>query len=156
MNHSLQVKNKSKLLCRCIKSTQKRMLYRLKSFFTNGIKNALDFGNSSKIQKYERTHFATFFLKTVLMIVPAIVLGHYIDEYMDHLHKHRKLGEKAMTYILAQTMLSIIVVYILYRMFRHYADEFQTTSAGLFFSALFWGFQTKYIDRIKAEMKLTF
>lgn len=119
-----------------------------------GLQHALDFGKSSKIQRIERTHFVSFLFKVLTMIVPAIILGHYNDEYIRKLQREKVLGDKRYKYILFQTISSIAIIYIIYRIFNSYADEFQTTSAGLFFTALFWSVQTNYVNNIKEELKI--
>lgn len=130
------------------------MLKHISHHIYTGVKNALDFGGSTKIQKIERTHFVSFFLKVLLMIVPAILLGHYTDEYVRKLQDANHFGSEKWKYIVLQTVASIFVVYLIYRLFHPYSDEFQTTSAGLFFSALFWSVQTRYVQNIKDVLSI--
>lgn len=92
-----------------------------------------------------RESFVTLNVKSALLIIPAIILGHYLDEFVN------KLGIENKTYsVTLQTFLNILVIYILHTFMRSYAKEFQMTLAGLFFSALFFGMQTNYISNLKS------
>ena len=82
-------------------------------------------------------------IKSLLLIIPAILIGHYLDEFV----KKIKLSLKKS--ILFQTFLNILVIFILHLINNSYAKEFQTTLAGLFFSALFFAMQTNYIKNLK-------
>lgn len=84
--------------------------------------------------------------KSLLLIVPAILLGHYIDEFV---HKNFGFLNK-FTSVLFQTFLNIFMIYILHKMSRSYTREFQVGLAGLFFSALFFSMQTHYTDNLKS------
>jgi hypothetical protein len=80
-----------------------------------------------------------------LLIVPAIFIGHYLDEIVEKMN----IKDKAHSVIL-QTLLNVLVIYILHRMSQAYTSEFQLTLPGLFFSALFFGMQTNYIRDLKS------
>lgn len=82
-------------------------------------------------------------MKSMVLIVPAIILGHYIDAMVEKL-KLNKYNSVAL-----QTFLNIFIIHVLHRINMNYAKEFQMTLAGLFFSALFFGMQTNYIKNIK-------
>ena len=84
--------------------------------------------------------------KTLAMIIPAIVLGHYIDVFMT---RQSKRFSKRVS-VLVQTLINVSVIYVLHIIDYAYAKEFQTTFAGLFFSGLFFGLQTNYISNIKS------
>ncbi len=91
--------------------------------------------------------FITLNIKSLLLIVPAIVLGHYVDTFVDKLNINSKWIS-----IITQTLLNIFVIFVLYRISQQYTREFQVGLAGLFFSALFFGMQTNYIKNLKAVL----
>lgn len=84
-------------------------------------------------------------IKSMLLIVPAIFIGHYLDEFVEKLNIKSKMKS-----VILQTFLNVLVIYILHRLSRSYTSEFQLTLAGLFFSALFFGMQTNYIRDLKS------
>lgn len=83
-------------------------------------------------------------VKTMMLIVPAIVLGHYMDELVDNMKLKTNLQK-----VVVQTFLNIALIYALHKISRSYTREFQVSLAGLFFSALFFGMQTNYIKNLK-------
>jgi hypothetical protein len=92
-----------------------------------------------------RESFTVLNLKSLLLIVPAIFIGHYLDELVE------KFGIKDKKHSVAlQTFLNIFVIFVLYKINTSYTDEFQLTLPGLFFSALFFGMQTNYIRDLKS------
>lgn len=91
--------------------------------------------------------FMALNVKSMILIIPAIVLGHYLDEIVDRL----KLDKyKSVT---LQTILNIVIIYTLHKINQAYTREFQVSLAGLFFSALFFGMQTNYIKNLKNILK---
>jgi biotin transporter BioY len=80
----------------------------------------------------------------MILIVPAIFMGHYIDELVEKMN----IKDKTMSVTL-QTFVNVLVIYILHKVWLSYTKEFQVSLAGLFFSALFFGMQTNYIRDIK-------
>ncbi len=85
--------------------------------------------------------------KTLAMIIPAVILGHYIDVFVE---KQVKLSKRMS--VLVQTLINVSVIYILHVINYAYTKEFQTTFAGLFFSGLFFGLQTNYISNLKSVL----
>lgn len=83
--------------------------------------------------------------KSMLLIVPAIFIGHYLDEFVEYM----KIKSKKQSVAL-QTFLNVFVIYVLHRVSSSYTKEFQVSLAGLFFSALFFGMQTNYIRDLKS------
>lgn len=83
-------------------------------------------------------------IKSMLLIVPAIVMGHYLDEFV----KRRKF-ENVVHSVALQTFMNIAIIYTLHKVNTSYTKEFQVSLAGLFFSALFFGMQTNYIANLK-------
>lgn len=82
-------------------------------------------------------------VKSMMLIVPAIILGHYLDEGVERL----KLN--TLQSVLVQTFLNVFLIFLLHRISVTYTREFQVSLAGLFFSALFFGMQTNYIKNLK-------
>lgn len=85
--------------------------------------------------------------KTLAMIIPAVILGHYIDVFVKEQVKTSKRVS-----VIIQTLINVTVIYMLHLVSYAYAKEFQTTFAGLFFSGLFFGLQTNYISNIKSVL----
>lgn len=87
--------------------------------------------------------FLVLNIRSMILIVPAIILGHYLDELVERT-KLSKLKSVAL-----QTVLNILIIYMLHKINSAYTREFQVSLGGLFFSALFFGMQTNYIKNIK-------
>ena len=87
--------------------------------------------------------FVTLNMRSMILIVPAIVLGHYLDKLVERL-KISKLNS-----VVIQTFLNILIIYMLHKINAAYTREFQVSLGGLFFSALFFGMQTNYIKNLK-------
>lgn len=85
--------------------------------------------------------------KTLAMIIPAVIMGHYIDVFVN---TQLKLSKRMS--VLLQTFINVSVIYVLHIIDYAYTKEFQTTFAGLFFSGLFFGLQTNYITNIKSVL----
>lgn len=82
--------------------------------------------------------------KSLLLIIPAIFIGHYLDEFVESLKIKSKFHS-----VVFQTLLNILIIYTLHKISSAYTKEFQVSLAGLFFSALFFGMQTNYIRDLK-------
>ena len=99
-----------------------------------------------------RSTFASFALKILFFIVPAVLLGYSTDRGITHLKQEQTLGPTLLSYILAQTLLIIATVYILFVFFTEFMSEFQVTFAGGFFIVLYFGIQLNYIQMIQTYM----
>ncbi len=88
-------------------------------------------------------------VRSFALIIPAIILGHYLDGGVQQLQIRKKLGEAPITYVLLQSFVNIALMYGIHKVNYGLTAEFQMTIAGLFFSALFFAMQTNYIDNIK-------
>jgi hypothetical protein len=104
----------------------------------------LNFGQPDK----KNDPFVRLTAKTLAMIIPAIILGHYIDVFMTR--QSKRISKRAS--VLIQTLINVSVIYVLHIIDYAYTKEFQTTFAGLFFSGLFFGLQTNYIANIKSVL----
>lgn len=83
--------------------------------------------------------------KSLILIIPAIILGHYLDEFVE---KTVVKGEEKKSVII-QTFLNILIIWTLHKLSVSYTREFQVGLGGLFFSALFFGMQTNYTRNLK-------
>lgn len=103
----------------------------------------LNFGKPDK----KNEGFFTMNVKSLMLILPAIILGHYLDETVDGL----KLP--VLNSVILQTFLNIFIIFVIHKINYAYANEFQVTFAGLFFSALFFGLQTNYMKNLKILLR---
>lgn len=92
-----------------------------------------------------REGFFTLNVRSMILILPAIFIGHYLDEFVEKLNIKNKTQSVAL-----QTFFNVLVIYILHKFATAYTREFQVSLAGLFFSALFFGMQTNYIRDLKS------
>jgi hypothetical protein len=88
-------------------------------------------------------------------IVPAVVLGNYVDTTIQTLKENKMFGDYTLYYILLETIINILVLYIILLFLVNYTSEFQVTLAGGFFSVLYFGIQTNYMDMIKKYINNT-
>lgn len=94
-----------------------------------------------------RESFFMLNVRSMILILPAIILGHYLDEFVDRTDLDTKKS------VALQTFLNILIMYLIHKISRTYTQEFQVSLAGLFFSALFFGMQTNYIKNLKILLK---
>jgi uncharacterized membrane protein len=99
-----------------------------------------------------RSSFASFALKILFYILPAVLLGYSTDRFIKILKKEQVLGKNLLFYILTQTFLIIATVYILFVFLVDFMSEFQVTFAGGFFIVLYFGIQLNYIQMIQTYM----
>lgn len=122
------------------------------------IKDAIEFGTLRS-----QNNFFSFTLKIFFYIVPAIILGKVTDVYVEKLEKNKVLGETIFFYILLQTLIIILTMYLILILFSDFTSEFQATLAGSYFIVLYFNIQNNYIDMINKyimllskNLKLTF
>ncbi len=109
------------------------------------IKNGLTFGNEE-----HNTHFVSFFIKCLAFVIPAIVLGIVIDLLVYRLQVQNKCGKHLWTYITLQFLINIILLYMSLKVLNvGYANEFQTTIPGMWFSTILFGVQIKWFKNIE-------
>jgi hypothetical protein len=82
-------------------------------------------------------------------IIPAILLGNFTDNIIYRIKKDKVLGNNIVYYILLQTLIILLTLYIILTVLTSYTNEFQVTIAGGFFSVLYFGIQTNYMYMIK-------
>lgn len=96
-----------------------------------------------------RKDFFSFALKCLFYIIPATILGNYTDLIVTILKNNNELGDYIPYYVLLQTLIIILTLYLTILFLSNYMSEFQVTVAGSFFSVLYFGMQTNYILMIK-------
>lgn len=114
---------------------------------TNDINAGFEFGKQDT-----KKSFLSFSIKIIVLLIPGIILGYYIDKIVKDLFDKERFGKKVIYYICIQTILSIIVLYILSYL-SHYTEEFQNTFAGLYFTAFFFGMQGNYTSYLHTFLK---
>lgn len=93
--------------------------------------------------------FVVMSLKSVALLIPGMILGHYIDRYIHRLEKKEVLGKSMLSYVIVQSIINIVIIFGLHAVYHRYTDEFQRTLPGLYFSGLFFGLQVNYIQNIQ-------
>lgn len=99
-----------------------------------------------------RNDFFSFTLKMILYIIPALLIGHYTDIYINKMKIRKILGEQPMYYIVSQTMFNIIVLYLFILILPRFMSEFQMTISGGYFIFLYFSIQTNYMKMLKKYM----
>lgn len=93
--------------------------------------------------------FVIMSLKSIALLIPGMILGHYIDKYIHQLEKKEVLGKSMLAYVVIQSAINIAIIFGLHYIYHKYTDEFQRTLPGLYFSGLFFGLQVNYIQNIQ-------
>ncbi len=112
------------------------------------------FLNESALNKAEfksEQSLVPFVVKTLLMILPAVILALITDSVM--LSFQTKTGSSAITCVLIQTSILILTMYSLGKGVPSATKEFQTTLAGVFFISLYFGLQENYYSNIQTTFK---
>lgn len=112
------------------------------------IQRATEFGTFRS-----RATFASFTLKCIIYIIPAIILGYYTDVTIKSIKERKVLGENGFYYILLQTFIIISTLYLILLFLYDFTSEFQVTIAGGFFMVLYFGLQINYINMINEFMR---
>jgi Co/Zn/Cd efflux system component len=109
----------------------------------NHLKNGFRFG-------YEKDDsFVTMTVKSVLLLVPGMILGHFLDRFIHYLETKEVLGKSMFLYVFIQTVVNIFIIFLLHYMYHNYTSEFQRTLPGMYFSGLFFGLQVNYVQNIQ-------
>ena len=112
----------------------------------NILEKATDFGTFRS-----RSHLFSFTLKIIFYILPAVILGHFTDMTIENMKKRETLGKNSLNYIIFQTVVNIVTLY-LFVLLTDFTSEFQQTMSGGYFIVLYFGMQTNYIYMIKDYM----
>jgi hypothetical protein len=110
----------------------------------NTLKQGTDFGKF-----HRKENLFSFILKCLFYIIPAVLLGNSTDTTIQILKKEKIFGKNNLHYILLQTFINITTLYIILFLLYAYSSEFQVTLEGGFFSVLYFGMQTEYINMMK-------
>jgi hypothetical protein len=103
-----------------------------------------------------RNDLLSFTLKIILYIIPAVILGDFTDIAVKNMKIHKKLGEDIIHYILFQTMVNILTLYLFVLFLPSFMSEFQRTVSGGYFIVLYFGMQINYLDMLKEFMNSRF
>lgn len=114
------------------------------------IERSIDFGTLRS-----RNDLFSFTLKIMMYVIPAVVLGYYTDNIVKKMRSYTIFfieDDKLIYYILFQTMLNIITLYLFILFLPKFMSEFQRTVSGGYFIVLYFGMQTNYIIMLKEYM----
>jgi hypothetical protein len=111
------------------------------------IKQATDFGTLNS-----KNDFFSFSLKIIFYIIPALILGDYTDSTIQYLKMRREFGNDLITYIILQTLVIIITMYIFVIFLTPFMKEFQKSIAGIFFIVIYFGMQDDYLAMMKESL----
>lgn len=100
-----------------------------------------------------RASFVSFMLKIFYFLIPALVIAHFLDEWMNALYQETERDILRIELLVIHAILMIAILYGFVVCFQSYSKEFQTTIAGGFFIALFFGFQPHYLQHLKDYMR---
>lgn len=99
-----------------------------------------------------RNDLLSFSLKIMIYIIPAVILGHFADIFIKNNRIHNVFGKDVIYYILLQTVLNILTLYVFILFFPRFMSEFQTTISGGYFIVLYFSMQNNYINMWKEYM----
>lgn len=100
-----------------------------------------------------RTSIGPFIIKILLFLLPAILISHVLDEQLNRVYNDMDTDQLRIMSLMLQTLLMIVIFYVFVILFESYSKEFQTTVAGGFFIAMFFGFQPYYLLHLKEYMR---
>lgn len=100
-----------------------------------------------------RASLGSFILKVFLFLTPAVLISHVLDEYMNAMYMKGETDYLRIGSLSLQTILMILILYLFVIGFESYSKEFQSTIAGGFFIAMFFGFQPYYLQHLKEYMR---
>ena len=95
-----------------------------------------------------RNDLLSFTLKIVIYIIPSVLLGHFTDTVVQKLKLRKVFGDDSIYYILLQTLLNIVTLYLFILFAPKYMSEFQSTVSGGYFTIFYFSIQTNYIDMV--------
>jgi hypothetical protein len=98
---------------------------------------------------HARNSFFLFVLKTFMFIFPAILISHILDEEMNKIYNKTQSDPLHCIMLMVHIITIIGIMYFFIFFFERYSYEFQTTIAGSFFIAMFFGFQPYFMEHLK-------
>jgi hypothetical protein len=105
---------------------------------------SIEFGTLSS-----RKNFFLFTLKCLFYIIPPAIIGNYTDLIVKILKNNKEFGDYTPNYVLLQTLIIILTLYLINLFLSNYISKINVTVAVSFFSVLYFGIQTNYISIIK-------
>jgi len=96
--------------------------------------------------------FLSFTIKFISHSLPAIFVGHYLDQGVYYVQRENYLGRTVVAYIILQVFAWMCIFYGLFHLLPLYAAEFQGTLTGIFFVALFFVVQTNFITNAQTVL----
>lgn len=114
-------------------------------------KRATSFGTTRA-----RKDLLSFALKTLIYIIVALILGDFTDRLVLKCRTNKVFGKNIFYYILLQTAINIVTLYVFKKFFPEFMREFQTTVSGIYFVTLYFEMQTNYIVMLKRYMNIFF
>lgn len=119
--------------------------------YTNRLSNGLRFGEEAV------SDIVPFTVKFLWFVVPAILLGHVVDQGVSVLQRRKIFGHDRtglVGYLLVQLVAWLLLFFGFYNLIPNYAREFQGTAAGIFFIALFFAVQTNFVDMLQKVLNI--
>lgn len=119
--------------------------------YTNRLSNGLRFGEEAVSDIFP------FTVKFLWFVVPAVLLGHVIDQGVSALQRRKVLGvdrKGLVGYLVIQLLAWLLLFFGFYNLTPNYAREFQGTAAGIFFIALFFAVQTNFVDMLQKVLNI--
>jgi uncharacterized membrane protein YraQ (UPF0718 family) len=111
-----------------------------------------DFYNGIYLNNKTPKGIISLTIKVLIFLVPGILLGHYIDQYINKLKKQEVFGKNIVNYVMIQTVISIFIVYCLVNWAKSYTKEIENKIAGVFFASLYFNMQNHYIENIQQTL----
>jgi hypothetical protein len=105
---------------------------------------SIEFGTLSS-----RKNFFLFTLKCLFYIIPPAIIGNYTDLIVKILKNNKEFGDYTPNYVLLQTLIIILTLYLINVFLSNYISNIHVTVAVSFFSVLYFGIQTNYIRMIR-------
>jgi hypothetical protein len=118
----------------------------IKKYVRNSVIDGFSFGHET----YDT--FLSFTIKFISHSLPAIFMGHYLDQGIYYVQRENYLGRMALSYMILQIFAWMLLFYGLFHLLPLYAAEFQGTLTGIFFVALFFVVQTNFIKNTQTVL----
>ena len=113
--------------------------------------NIVNKGTNFGTYHYKHNIFS-FTIRLLFYVIPAIILGYYTDIIVKIIEINKIFGTFNFYYILLQTVLIILTLYIFVVFFEDYINEFHETIAGAYFVVLYFGMQSNYMIMLRKFM----
>jgi hypothetical protein len=114
------------------------------------VRNSVIDGFSFGHETYDT--FLSFTIKFISHSLPALFAGHYLDQGIYYIQREKYLGRKALSYMILQIFVWMLLFYGLFHLLPLYAAEFQGTLTGIFFVTLFFVVQVNFIKNTQTVL----